>query len=81
MTNIIIFIDFNILQNVVVLKISSATKSIFSISGLSPFLGDNDNETLSYVTAAEYDFDDEAFDEISQEAKDFIEKLLHKPPR
>jgi myosin-light-chain kinase len=53
----------------------------FSISGLSPFLGDDDNETLSYVTAAEYDFDDEAFEEISQEAKDFIEKLLHKPPR
>ncbi|XP_028405202.1 myosin light chain kinase, smooth muscle-like [Dendronephthya gigantea] len=50
------------------------------ISGLSPFLGDDDNETLSYVTAAEYDFEDEAFNEISSEAKDFIEKLLQKPP-
>jgi myosin-light-chain kinase len=56
-------------------------KLFFSVSGLSPFLGDDNNETLSYVTAAEYDFEDEAFNEISHEAKDFIEKLLHKPPR
>ncbi|XP_023372047.1 myosin light chain kinase, smooth muscle isoform X1 [Otolemur garnettii] len=48
------------------------------VSGLSPFMGDNDNETLSNVTSATWDFDDEAFDEISDDAKDFISSLLKK---
>lgn len=48
------------------------------LSGLSPFMGDNDNETLSNVTSATWDFEDEAFDEISDNAKDFITKLLKK---
>ena len=41
-------------------------------------MGDTDAETLNNVTAAEWDFDDEAFDDISDEAKEFIEKLLIK---
>lgn len=49
-----------------------------SVSGLSPFMGDNDNETLANVTSATWDFEDEAFDEISDEAKDFISNLLKK---
>ncbi|OCT60917.1 hypothetical protein XELAEV_18046941mg [Xenopus laevis] len=48
------------------------------VSGLSPFMGDNDNETLANVTSGTWDFDDEAFDEISEEAKDFISSLLKK---
>ncbi|XP_017325060.1 myosin light chain kinase, smooth muscle isoform X1 [Ictalurus punctatus] len=48
------------------------------VSGLSPFMGDNENETLSNVTSATWDFEDEAFDEISDEAKDFISNLLKK---
>ncbi|XP_041807381.1 myosin light chain kinase, smooth muscle isoform X3 [Chelmon rostratus] len=48
------------------------------LSGLSPFMGDNDNETLSNVTSATWDFEDEAFDEISDTAKDFITNLLKK---
>ncbi|XP_078260015.1 myosin light chain kinase, smooth muscle-like isoform X2 [Rhinoraja longicauda] len=48
------------------------------VSGLSPFMGDNDNETLANVTSATWDFDDEAFDEISEDAKDFISGLLKK---
>ncbi|XP_078408314.1 myosin light chain kinase, smooth muscle-like isoform X2 [Cetorhinus maximus] len=48
------------------------------VSGLSPFMGDNDNETLSNVTSATWDFDDDAFDEISDDAKDFIDNLLKK---
>ncbi|KAM8858183.1 LOW QUALITY PROTEIN: myosin light chain kinase, smooth muscle-like [Synchiropus picturatus] len=48
------------------------------LSGLSPFMGDNDNETLSNVTSATWDFEDEAFDEISDNAKDFISNLLKK---
>lgn len=49
-----------------------------SLSGLSPFMGDSDLETMANVTKAEYDFDDEAFDIISEEAKDFISRLLLK---
>lgn len=48
------------------------------LSGLSPFMGDSDLETMANVTRAAYDFDDEAFDPISDDAKDFIEKLLIK---
>ncbi|KAF7214262.1 myosin light chain kinase [Nothobranchius furzeri] len=48
------------------------------LSGLSPFMGDSDNETLANVTSATWDFEDEAFDEISENAKDFITNLLKK---
>ncbi|CAI9718065.1 myosin light chain kinase, smooth muscle isoform X3 [Octopus vulgaris] len=48
------------------------------ISGLAPFTGETNVETLSNVTQAVYDFDDETFDEISDAAKDFISKLLVK---
>lgn len=46
------------------------------LSGLSPFMGDSDVETLSNVTRGDYDFDDEAFNEISDLAKDFINKTI-----
>lgn len=49
-----------------------------SLSGLSPFMGDNDIQTMSNVTLAQYDFEDEAFDTISEDAKDFISNLLLK---
>lgn len=48
------------------------------LSGLSPFMGETDIETMANVTVAKYDFDDEAFNEISEDAKDFIQKLLVK---
>lgn len=48
------------------------------LSGLSPFMGDSDLETMANVTRAVYDFNDESFDPISNEAKDFIAKLLVK---
>lgn len=41
-------------------------------------MGETDVETMSNVTIATYDFDDEAFDDISEDAKDFIRKLLMK---
>ena len=44
-------------------------------------MGDTDQETLSNVTAAKWDFDDEVFDEISEDAKDFLQKLLVKNPK
>ncbi|NXB08997.1 MYLK protein, partial [Cnemophilus loriae] len=51
------------------------------LSGESPFQGDTDMETLSNVTAAQWDFEEETFSEISQQAKDFISQLLQKDPR
>uniref|UniRef100_H2YHI4 Myosin light chain kinase, smooth muscle n=1 Tax=Ciona savignyi TaxID=51511 RepID=H2YHI4_CIOSA len=48
------------------------------LSGLSPFCGEGDAETLSNITAVQWDFEDEAFDQISDDAKDFISKLLVK---
>lgn len=44
-------------------------------------MGDSDVETMANVTIAKYDYDDESFDEISVEAKDFITKLLIKDKR
>ncbi|XP_014671846.1 PREDICTED: myosin light chain kinase 2, skeletal/cardiac muscle-like [Priapulus caudatus] len=46
------------------------------LSGLSPFMGDNDGETFGNISMVEYDFDDESFDEVSDDARDFIDKLL-----
>ncbi|KAJ8675874.1 hypothetical protein QAD02_011660 [Eretmocerus hayati] len=48
------------------------------LSGLSPFMGDTDVETMANVTIAKYDFDHEAFADISEDAKDFIKCLLVK---
>lgn len=50
------------------------------LSGLSPFMGNTDLETMTNVTRAIYDFDDESFEPISADAKDFISKLLVKDP-
>lgn len=46
------------------------------LSGLSPFMGDSDVDTFANITRADYDFDDEAFDSVTVEAKDFISSLL-----
>ncbi|KOX76683.1 Myosin light chain kinase, smooth muscle [Melipona quadrifasciata] len=48
------------------------------LSGLSPFMGDTDLETMANVTIAKYDFDHDAFADISEDAKDFIRCLLVK---
>nr|XP_012137046.1 PREDICTED: myosin light chain kinase, smooth muscle-like isoform X1 [Megachile rotundata]XP_012137047.1 PREDICTED: myosin light chain kinase, smooth muscle-like isoform X2 [Megachile rotundata] len=48
------------------------------LSGLSPFMGDTDIETMANVTIAKYDFDHDAFADISEDAKDFIRCLLVK---
>ena len=51
------------------------------LSGLSPFAGDSDAETLVNVTAAEYDFKADEFNDVSETAKDFIQKLLIQQPK
>lgn len=54
------------------------TNFILRLSGLSPFMGDNDAETFTNITRAYFDFDDEVFDTVSQNARDFIAALLVK---
>ncbi|XP_039979748.1 myosin light chain kinase, smooth muscle isoform X2 [Xiphias gladius] len=51
------------------------------LSGESPFQGSSDTETLALVTAAQWEFDEESFDEITDEAKSFISSLLNKDTR
>jgi len=46
------------------------------LSGLSPFAGNTDNETLKNVKRCEWAFDPAAFRHISAEGKDFISRLL-----
>lgn len=48
------------------------------MSGLSPFAGECDVETMGNVTVGKYDFNDEAFDTVSSDCIDFITKLLMK---
>lgn len=45
---------------------------------MSPFLGDDDNETLNNILACQWNFEEEEFKDISDEAKDFITRLLVK---
>lgn len=51
------------------------------LSGESPFQGNNDAETLALVTKACYEFDEESFEDLSDQAKDFIDSLLKKDRR
>ena len=53
----------------------------YSLSGASPFLGDNQQETYHNITAVNYEFDEEYFNGTSELAKDFIRKLLIKDTR
>ena len=68
---------FDILLNLLLID-----NCIYSrMSGLSPFAGDDNQETCSNVTKAIWDFDDAAFETISPEAKDFISKLMVRNSR
>jgi len=46
------------------------------LSGLSPFLGEDDNETQCNIQKCIWDFDCIEFESVSAEAKDFISNLL-----
>ncbi|XP_065768811.1 myosin light chain kinase family member 4 isoform X3 [Muntiacus reevesi] len=48
------------------------------LSGLSPFLGDDDAETLNNILACRWDLEEQEFQDISEEAREFISKLLIK---
>ncbi|XP_035526208.1 myosin light chain kinase 2, skeletal/cardiac muscle isoform X2 [Morone saxatilis] len=46
------------------------------LSGLCPFLGDDDNETLNNILSCKWSFEEQEFVDTSEEAKDFISRLL-----
>jgi len=46
------------------------------LSGLSPFMGDSDAETMANVTEGRFEFHSPEFDSVSDDAKDMITKLL-----
>ncbi|XP_039368926.1 death-associated protein kinase 2-like isoform X1 [Mauremys reevesii] len=50
------------------------------LSGMSPFQGETDAETLSNVVAGNYEFEEKFFSETTDMAKDFIRQLLVKEP-
>ncbi|KAJ8287945.1 hypothetical protein COCON_G00006040 [Conger conger] len=50
------------------------------LSGMSPFQGDSDEETLRNIVEMKYEFDEQYFNQTSAMAKDFIQKLLTKDP-
>lgn len=53
----------------------------FRLSGLSPFQGETDEETLGNIVALKYEFEPRYFSQTSSMAKDFIQKLLVKDQR
>ncbi|KAK3083179.1 hypothetical protein FSP39_015849 [Pinctada imbricata] len=48
------------------------------LSGYSPFAGETDHETFANINRSDFDFEDEVWDNISEDARDFINKLLNK---
>lgn len=59
---------------------SIAVITYILLSGLSPFQGETDEETLRNIIAMNYQFPEQYFSMTSSVAKDFIQKLLVKIP-
>lgn len=51
------------------------------LTGCSPFGGDTKQETFCNISQCKLDFPEDLFEEISEEAKDLISRLLVKDPR
>ena len=51
------------------------------LSGEPPFYGENDNEIYAQILNSEVNFNQKVWDDISDEAKDLIQKLLNKNHR
>ncbi|XP_054285335.1 uncharacterized protein LOC129001925 [Macrosteles quadrilineatus] len=51
------------------------------LTGFSPFGGETDQETFLNISQAALDFPDELFEDISDDAKDFIRRLLVRDPK
>lgn len=50
------------------------------LTGLSPFLGDNKQETFLNISRMSLSYSEEEFDVVSESAIDFIKTLLVKKP-
>ncbi len=50
------------------------------LSGISPFFGENIQAIVERIKEARYSFYPSQFEQVSQEAKDFISALLQKTP-
>ena len=51
------------------------------LSGNAPFNGKNTEDLVKKIKTTDYDFEDEIWDnEISKDAQEFIERLLHYDP-
>uniref|UniRef100_A0A8C9EYJ3 Protein kinase domain-containing protein n=1 Tax=Pavo cristatus TaxID=9049 RepID=A0A8C9EYJ3_PAVCR len=48
------------------------------LSGINPFIAETNQQVIENILNAEYNFEDEAFKDISIEAMDFIDRLLVK---
>uniref|UniRef100_A0A8C6J7J6 Uncharacterized protein n=1 Tax=Melopsittacus undulatus TaxID=13146 RepID=A0A8C6J7J6_MELUD len=48
------------------------------LSGINPFIAETNQQVIENILNAEYNFDDEAFKDLSIEAMDFIDRLLVK---
>lgn len=48
------------------------------LSGLSPFLGETDAETMNFIVNCCWDFEADSFEGLSEDAKDFVSQLLVK---
>jgi len=55
------------------------------LTGMSPFLGDNEIETITNISEGEFEYPepdpDEGYEDISEDAKAFIDSLLVKASR
>eukprot|EP01125_Pyxidicula_operculata_P006175 TRINITY_DN2152_c0_g1_i1.p1 TRINITY_DN2152_c0_g1~~TRINITY_DN2152_c0_g1_i1.p1 ORF type:complete len:379 (+),score=106.87 TRINITY_DN2152_c0_g1_i1:41-1138(+) len=51
------------------------------LAGYPPFYAENDTVLFEKIMNADYDFDDECWDDVSDDAKDFIKHLLVKDPQ
>ena len=51
------------------------------LCGYPPFNADNDNEILEKIAIGDFDFPEEEWGDVSQEAKQLIKKMLQKDPK
>ena len=65
--------------------INIACNLVLRLTGMSPFLGDDDMETVNNIATGEFEYPDpdpeEGYEDISDDAKDFIDSMLKKIPR
>lgn len=65
-------------SNVISLTLFHST--FFSLSGISPFATDDEDETMACISALDYRFEPSAFASITEEAKTFIKSLIIRIP-